>query len=181
MSTNTCTFIQVRALRSDQDPFELRQIGFAIQGEAKKAGASCVAWWKDQMLMIAMQSMSLSLVTQLVEDFTKLLAKEGKAIEITQRDNVAVPEGHLPSSNLERHALVREKLTKRLLLSLPSGAFVVSNCFQSPRSIFAEQLGSDETRLEAWRRGVEGGAAGRLCQVVWTESDFIKASFAPGF
>ena len=109
------------------------------------------------------------------------IADEGKAVEIIQRDAIQLPEGHLPSSNLIRHALIRERLTKKLLFSLPKGAFVVSTCFRSPQSIFAEQIGPDETRSEAWRRAVEAGAAGRLCQVVWTESDFIKASFAPGF
>jgi hypothetical protein len=86
----------------------------------------------------------------------------------------------LPSSNVEqRHALIREKLTKSLLLSLPSGAFIVSNCFRPPQSVFSEQLGRPETRIGAWQRAVEARADGRLCQVVWTQSDFIKASFVP--
>ena len=121
----------------------------------------------------------MSRVTQMVADFGRFLPKEGTAIEITQRDAIQVPEGQLPPSNLTPHALIRQKLTKKLLLSLPNGAFVVSNCFAGPQSVFAEQLGPAETRLETWRRAVKARAAGRMCQVVWTESEFIKASFVP--
>jgi hypothetical protein len=69
-----CILIQIRALDSHQSPFDLRQIGFAAQGEAKKAGASCVAWWKDGARTMALQGIPLSRVTQMVAGFGSFVA-----------------------------------------------------------------------------------------------------------
>ena|ERR1051326_8099240 len=175
-----CNVIQIKPVGPNVTPHDVRGIGYAIQGEAKKAGASCLAWWKDGVLTIAIQDMSPSMVARLATDFTRFVTGDGKAIEIIQRDEIPVPGGRLAESNLNPHALIRQKLTRKLLFDLPEGAFVVSNCFKGSHSSFAEQLGSAETRSQAWLRAVEARAAGRLCQVVWTESEFLAASCHQG-
>jgi len=175
-----CSVIQIRPVGPNVALDDLRQIGFAIQNEAKKSGASCLAGWKDGVLTIAIQGMKPSEVARLATDFTRRVMIDGKTIEITQRDEIPVPGGRWAESNLGPPGLIRQKLTRKLLFHVPEGAFVVSNCFTGSRSIFAEELGSAETRTQAWLRAVEAGAAGRLCQVVWTQSAFLSASFAPG-
>ena len=87
---------------------------------------------------------------------------------------------------LERHKLQfanglctqpPKTLTKKLLLSLSEGSFVVSEWFSNIRSIFAEKLGPSETREDAWRRAVRAKAAGRQCQILSAESEFSRAKY----
>lgn len=57
-------------------------------------------------------------------------------------------------------------LTKKQLLHLPPGLFLVSNCMKTPvDSIFAERIAPKADRAAQWHRIVDAGANGRLCHV----------------
>ena len=62
------------------------------------------------------------------------------------------------------------RLTKRLILSLPRGTYVVSRRAFEGRAAFAEKLG--KTREGAWRRAVDVRAAGRVCFLAWSAPQF---------
>ena len=69
----------------------------------------------------------------------------------------------------------RERLTKRLFLSLPSGVYVVSNLYPDGReSAFAEKVGSDLERVFAWKRVKIVRANGKLCCIVCREDQFSQ-------
>ncbi len=78
------------------------------------------------------------------------------------------------------NAVCRKKLTWKLILELPTGVFVVSNLYPHGRSVFAEKMQAPEMRLSAWKRAVAAGAAHRLCQVLRTDEEFVKAAFPAG-
>lgn len=55
------------------------------------------------------------------------------------------------------------KLTKKLLMGLPDGLFLVTNLMRTPTdSLFAETIRPGLHRLAQWRRVVAVGAKGRL-------------------
>lgn len=98
----------------------------------------------------------------------------------TTRNGIEVPgvfgSTEVPVDFCQPGAIVRQRLTRKFLLSLPTGAYVVSNLYPNGRSAFAEQLGDGRNRMNSWNRAVAADAAQRLCQVVWTEEEFNKAA-----
>lgn len=66
------------------------------------------------------------------------------------------------------------KLIKKILLAMPEGAYLVSNCFQglTTASVFEEIVAPPEGREEQWKRVVAARAAGRLCRVFVTQQEY---------
>jgi hypothetical protein len=66
-----------------------------------------------------------------------------------------------------------EKLTKKFLLSLPKGVYLVSNAYVSlNKSVFAEYVEPLSTRDEQWKRIVASSASQRLCYVFKSQGDY---------
>lgn len=58
------------------------------------------------------------------------------------------------------------KLTKKLLMELSEGLYLVSNCLRTTtESILAETVQPSPQRQTQWRRIVAVGAKGRLCHI----------------
>ncbi len=71
--------------------------------------------------------------------------------------------------------LVTGKLTKKFLMELHEGLYLVSNIHHSPmKSIYAENVVSPNLREQQWRQIVETGANGRLCYVFRRKEDYCK-------
>jgi hypothetical protein len=69
--------------------------------------------------------------------------------------------------------ITREKLTKRFLMGLPEGVYLVSNLFiQKDKPEFAENVSLQNERDEQWKRIVEARVNQRLCDVFKTKEDF---------
>ena len=65
---------------------------------------------------------------------------------------------------------IRKKLTKTLLMRLPAGVFLVSNCYRpmGPNTVtpvFAEMVSPLDDRKDQWQRIKDTGANGRICEV----------------
>lgn len=70
-------------------------------------------------------------------------------------------------------SVLRERLSRKLLMKLPAGAFVVSNGYRPfGGRLFAEPVGTPESRDAQWARIRTAGAAGRLCYVIWSAAHF---------
>ena len=74
---------------------------------------------------------------------------------------------------------IRKKLTKTLLMRLPTGVFLVSNTQRSigPNTVtpvFAEKVVPFDDREWQWRRIKECGADGRTCEVHTTSEEYKK-------
>ena len=75
---------------------------------------------------------------------------------------------------------IRQKLTKRLLMRLPTGAFLVSNCQRSigPNTVtpaFAAKVVPPDDRERQWQQIKNCGADGRTCEVHTTSEEYKKA------
>jgi len=75
---------------------------------------------------------------------------------------------------------IRKKLTKTLLMRLPTGVFLVSNTQRSigPNTVtpvFAERVVPSDDREEQWLRIKTCGADGRTCEVHSTSEEYKKA------
>jgi hypothetical protein len=68
---------------------------------------------------------------------------------------------------------LREKLTKKFLFGLPTGAWLVGNCFPS----WIAHLSPGTDRQDVWKHAVKYRAAQRLASVLWSEHD--TKVFAP--
>lgn len=68
-----------------------------------------------------------------------------------------------------------EKLTKRFLMELPEGVYLVSNVYeQKGKPAFAENVSPLPERNKQWERIVEAFANHRLCDVFETKKDYVS-------
>ena len=66
-----------------------------------------------------------------------------------------------------------QKLTKKYLMSLPEGLYLVSNLFFNPmQSSFIEKVAAPNLRKDQWNRIVEADVHQRLCHVFETEKEY---------
>lgn len=73
------------------------------------------------------------------------------------------------------HMEERHKLTRKYLISLSEGLYLVSNLFQNPmQSSFAEEVSPLNLRKDQWNRIIEANVHQRLCHVFESEKEFIK-------
>jgi hypothetical protein len=79
-----------------------------------------------------------------------------------------------------RGEFARTKLTKTLFFSLPIGAYVVSNCFETRyQSIFVVHLDDRTDRKKLWAFALKRGADQRCCEVHWELGDFKSWAGSP--
>ena len=76
------------------------------------------------------------------------------------------------------------KLTKKILLAAPEGAYLVSNCFHgdTTASIFEEIVAPPLDRENQWKRVVAARADQRLCRVFGTQLEYqvwLQKALAP--
>ena len=74
----------------------------------------------------------------------------------------------------------RHKLTKKFFLGLPSGVYLVSNCYKKvapniSTPIFHEYTEQPTKRISQWERIKTVGADQRLCDVYQSSEEFKKA------
>jgi hypothetical protein len=161
--------------RSDLHMHE-KSIGMALEKQITARGGKCIATWADGTLTVFITGVEKSVLQELLNPFIETSRKHHRQLDIVESEQDLPLRYDLPESYSGPGSLRREKLTRKLILELPSGAFVVSNCYSNLRSVFAEKMGPPATRLAAWNRAVAAGAAQRLCQVLWNEEEFITAS-----
>jgi len=71
------------------------------------------------------------------------------------------------------------KLTKKFLMSLPEGSFLVSNVGHAPgQPLFAESVLPMKVRPEQWERIIRVRADQRLCRVYARAKDFLRQSLS---
>ena len=65
------------------------------------------------------------------------------------------------------------KLSKKFFINLPTGVFLVSNCFSSPqKSIFAQYVLPLPERENQWQQICAAGASQRNCHIFKDETAF---------
>ena len=110
--------------------------------------------------------LSLALAIDLIEQ--ELIVLEHSVLLIFECRKM--PEFDLP---------IRQKLTKKLLMGLPTSVFVVSNCHRPigpdmVTPVFAEKVVPLDDREWQWQRIKECGANGRTCEVHKTSEEYKR-------
>jgi len=69
--------------------------------------------------------------------------------------------------------LYRENLTKKFLMQLPEGLYLVSNTHEKRfQSRFAEEIAGLDQRKHQWKKIVAAGVSQTLCYVFKTKKDY---------
>jgi hypothetical protein len=70
----------------------------------------------------------------------------------------------------------RNKLTKKYLMSLPEGVYLVSNIYPNNpmQSRFAEKVTPPNLRKDQWDRIIKADVHQRLCDIFETEDEYKK-------
>lgn len=172
----TCTVITVTASGNHwlSAAVDLREVGYALKPFVERLGGRCLAQFNGETLLVAVQNMSNKLLNRALTTWGRAVGKDGHRIQFTQRDHVAISAEEWAEPFVKPGALIAENLTKRLMLALPDGCWVVSNCLScnTGQPLFAEQLSDIRTRSITWERAKASGASGRLCYVAWTKAEF---------
>ena len=160
----------------------LEGVGLSISKQAEKRGWYASARWVDGGITIRLRNHDEHLLAELVQAFVRCAAKEGWTLTIVEKSAPSEPEqvGRTEAGQIQWGALIHEKLSRKLLNSLPEGAFVVSNCFARSKSIFAERVPGMRYRPGLWQKAKDVGAAGRTCHVLWSEQDFDSYRYLNG-
>jgi hypothetical protein len=70
-----------------------------------------------------------------------------------------------------------EKLTKKFLMQLPEGVYLVSNVYEEKgKPAFEENVSPLPERNKQWKRIVEALVNHRLCNVFETKKDYVSWS-----
>lgn len=153
----------------------MKSLGIQTKKQAEAADAKCIPLWEDDILKLTFAGVPPAKVEAWLKPFIESIRMRPATLSICQMDMQLSPDVCFPSDYFGPGAIIREKLTRKSLLTWPEGAYVVSNIYPNGRSAFAERLGDDESRADAWRQAVAAGAAGRLCELLWTEQAFQEA------
>lgn len=95
------------------------------------------------------------------------------------RAEIPVPSAP-PDAPIQAGEYLRSKLTKKLLNSLPVGAILVSNVFDSAcHPVFCEPVGEPRERDDVWAAAKAVGANNRMVEVVWDPADAAELCLLP--
>ena len=163
------------------DPSDLhlneKSFGLELQKQIKARGGKCITRWENEFLKLIIQGVDKPAIDRLVAPFIDAARRNQRHMEIIITEQEMPDDYDLRDDVSSRFSVRREKLTKTLMLELPSGVFVVSNICPNGRSAFAEEIGAQATRLAAWKRAVAAGVDQCLCGIVGTKEEFIKIAF----
>jgi len=135
--------------------------GDALKNMALKSGGSGRVFRLSKLVQIDLQGVTREQVDPWIAAFGEFLIKAGASIKIVAVSTKATaPHGIIVGEYL------RQKLTRKLLFSLPDGAYVMSNV-----STTTLQLKKHSDRERLWEQAVKDGIAQHTATVVWNASD----------
>ena len=139
---------------------------------ARLSGGTSWAGWGRPTLKIRIQGIPRAQVLaakRMIEDCA-LRAK--LSLDLTEMETLATPLPDVVWGAIKWGTVLKQRLTKRLLLGLPPGACVVVPPLNKKMDacdpgFFAVM--EDENRKDCWRRAVQAKAAYRICRVTWAD------------
>ena len=137
---------------------------------AEREGGLAWAGWEYPTLKVRIQGMSRARVRAAKKAVTDFAQFARMTVLLTDTEELAgpLPDG---SWSIPWGSVTRTKLTKRLLLTLPSGVYIIGISVRNETTFWA-RLDWGEDRATAWQRAVVAKAAYRLCRVAWSVEQF---------
>jgi len=152
---------------------EVLGMGFALVEVVRQSGGTARCLRRPESVTVELTGMAQSELNALIDAFTDSMTLQNESISlcVEQVDDLhSIPGGN----SLAHGEYFRGKLTKRLLISLPEGAYVASNIVCSGKPVFAVRLTALNEREAQWIAAVEAGAAQRTCNVLWNAEDVLE-------
>jgi hypothetical protein len=144
---------------------QVLMLGSTIQGEARKQGGEARVFRAADAVLFDVDGISQADLDSLVSSLAEETVQDKDDLKIVR----SVRRTDFPPTVI-RGEFLREKLTKKLLLELPHGAWLVSNTF--PRTgPWTAQISEHTDRQRVWEQAANHGAAQRLVAVVWSKED----------
>jgi hypothetical protein len=147
---------------TDSTLIEVLINGEGFQEAARRVGGDGRVFRLPGSVQIDLEGLSQSQIDLFVSALAERVKKDKGNLEISR----SVRTTELPP-NVISGEFLREKLTKKFLLGLPKGAWLVGNC--SPHWIAHISDRTDHQRV--WKQALEARANHRLVSVVWSEQD----------
>jgi hypothetical protein len=174
MNTSNHNPIRLIVPVTDSTLMKVLMLGSSYQTEVRKGGGDGRVFRLPNSVQIDLEGSSEGEIDLLVSGLAMAVMKKGGVLEIAR----FVRTTELPPTVISGEYL-REKLTKKFLLGLPPGAWLVGNCFPA----WIAHLSDRTDRQRVWEQASESRAAQRLVSVVWSEQDakILAAPPAPFF
>ncbi len=144
----------------------------------RRGGAGWAGWLESGALKVRIQRVPPDEVHLLMDAYFTTAEKAAKSVSLVEQQVEETPLPDIAAGNIPWGTVVRQKLTKKFLGSLPEGAYVASTVYNGTEEALSEKLGPPESRETVWRRAVLAGANNRLCRLVWTDVDFNRLNLA---
>ena len=158
--------------------FDIESIGTGLCDQVERQGGKGWAGWTDAGLKIRLHGMPAGLLNELMTTYFDAAKKLGEAVSVAEQEVNATPLPDLDAGEIPWGTVIRRKLTKKLLKSLPDGVWLASNLIHGSEEVLLDRIGPTATREVVWKRAVLVGANNRLCRVVWYEVDFDSPNLA---
>ena len=139
--------------------------GSSFQDEARKVGGEDRVFHAPDRVIIDLDGVSQSHVDLMISTLATAVAQDKADLKIVK----SVRMTDLPQT-VSKGEFLREKFTKKLLLALPQGAWLISNLCPWPGPWTAE-ISEHTDRQSVWEHAKDQGAAQRLVSVVWSKED----------
>lgn len=152
---------------------DVLHMGFSLADQVKKSGGKARCLKIRDTITVELTGMGEANLHPLIDAFTASMSRRNESIGLCleRADDIDLN----PDENSLAHGeFFRGKLTKRLLMSLPEGVFVVSNRIHSGQPVFAERLKPQNGREQQWATAVKAGAAQTTADVLWHEEDVLE-------
>ena len=159
--------------RMDATFFEIEGYAIALCRFVRDSGGQVWAGWIKGGFGVVLRIQNIS--RKLLKIGTGILINSAieswKTLSLIERVVKATP---LPDNSAEipwgTVWLRSQRLSKRLTIQLPNGAYLVSRVATNGRSVFAVRIGKHREAL--WRQAVEAKAVGKLCYISWSAPQF---------
>jgi hypothetical protein len=162
MKSSTNNPVRLIVPVTDSTLMEVLISGGGFQEAARRVGGDGRVFRLPGSVQIDLEGLSHSRIDLFVSALAGMVKKDKGDLEIAR----SVRTTELPP-NVISGEFLHEKLTKKFLLGLPKGAWLVGNC--SPHWIAHISDRTDHQRV--WKQAREARANHRLVSVVWSEQD----------
>ncbi len=138
---------------------------------ARHRGGSAWAGWARPTLRIRLQGISRAGILTAQREIEAFALQRNISLSIVEKHTKATPIPNLACGIIPWGSLVKQRLTKALLLALPEEACVRvrarGNRNGGGFAGFTGRLDSVEAAGDVWLRAVAAKAANRVCRVTW--------------
>jgi hypothetical protein len=148
-------------------PFlEALDLGLAFKSQAENHDGTGHVYRENSSIQVCLEGLTDEFLDELTNAYLESALQKGKKPLITSR---AFDE-EFPAEVVTGECLY-ENLTKRLLRTLPVGAFVISNVYDGSGSMHVANIATYTDRQRLWESFDEVGATHRKAWVVWHQTD----------